>query len=264
MRSWAACAAMASRMPDANGGALRVTLDGAAGGVALAGEGTIAIDADGVALAAGDVAITLPLAGIDGVRWHDRTLTLHTSSGDVRATGAPRLAALARELIERACAIPELTRGLRSLGSHLAAPTAEHERFFAPLLDARRRAERSTEPRSRLAAFDAPILRDALEETLAAFALARSGGRPPERRALHAWLTEAAEPLDRGLEALEQLGERVRRAGADDLIARWREWAAGLEAVFVAADQSWLAMQPMLAGRRVVRVPLWRRLLSGR
>ena len=63
----------------------------------------------------------LSLEGIDGVSVGDGQLTLYLANGDVLdLSGDHALRALGLQLMDRASAIPELTRGLRSLGMVMA------------------------------------------------------------------------------------------------------------------------------------------------
>src|SRR5262245_7373124 len=129
--------------------------------------------------------------------------------------------------------LPELTLSLRSFGSRRgqsdtdAALAVGHdqERFFAPLLDARRRAAEAHSAEEVLAAFDARRLTAALDAAVRAFAAERSAGRPAAQRALEAELLEIVESLRDALQQLredsEQLIERKGRGASDDLGARW-------------------------------------------
>src|SRR6185312_4733062 len=105
-------------------------------------------------------AVRLPLDRLEGARYAVGTLELFLARGDVIALGgAPALAALASDLDRRAMAVPEVTRSLRGLGSTRASPGAEHDRYFGPLLAARRDAESASSPDRARASFDAVPLR---------------------------------------------------------------------------------------------------------
>src|SRR5262245_53136376 len=97
--------------------------------------------------------------------------------------------------------LPELTLSLRSFGSRRGQPDSDaahgqdQERFFAPLLDARRRAAEAHSTEEVLAAFDARRLAAALDAAVRAFAGERSAARPAAQRALEAELLEIVEPL---------------------------------------------------------------------
>jgi hypothetical protein len=239
-------------------------LTGSIGGVDLGGPGSIAILEDGLELdtAIGDVVISF--VALEGLAYRDARLTLHMRHGDViRADGTPRLAALAREISTQVCSLPELTRPLRSLGSRRGRLGTEHDRFFAPLLAARRRGERATDVRSRLKAFDAAGIAAALDESIAAFAKDRYPRSAPDRRALEAELLEIALPLRTSLDALEVYARRaVETAGGDETaFVRWRSWCGSIQEVFDRADRCWIAFGALLGEAPVRRRPLWRRVL---
>src|SRR5688500_16411265 len=147
-----------------------VMLTGSIAGVDVGGPATIVVLDDGIALA-GDDEVVISSAALEGVVYRDARLSIFLRRGDVvYADGTPRLAAVAREIAAQVCTLPELTRPLRSLGSRRGRLGAEHDRFFAPLLAARRRGERATDLRARLRAFDAGAITTSLDEAIAAFA----------------------------------------------------------------------------------------------
>ena len=257
---------MATMAPAADqpGAVHPVMLTGSIAGVDVGGPGSICILEDGVELesAIGEVAISS--VALDGIAYRDARLTLFLRHGDVvQADGTPRLAALAREIAAQACTLPELTRPLRSLGSRRGRLGTEHDRFFAPLLAARRRGERATDARSRLKAFDAAGLGKALDESIAVFARDRFPRRAPDRRALEAELLEIALPLRHALDALEVYAARAADApGADDTaFVRWRSWCGAVQEVFERADRCWIEFGEVLGEAPVKRRPLWRRVL---
>jgi hypothetical protein len=130
-------------------------------------------------------AIVVEYGGIDGARLDAGQLTLYLASGDLLELSGPRdLAHLAARVAERACAFPEQTLRLRALGSGRANPGSDHDRFFAPLLGARRRAEEAVNPAGRVTAFGAAPLRARLDRTLGEFAAERFPEQPADRRAL--------------------------------------------------------------------------------
>ena len=136
-------------------------------------------------------------------------------------------------------AIPELTRGLRAF----AAPAAlggMHDRYFGPLLDARRAATRVTRWLARLTAFDAERLEATMRVTLQTFAAERHPRAAPERRALTAKLDDACGELFDALVALGTAQSAVRDAPDEDARAvRWAAWVGVLTRVYIAADRGW-------------------------
>ena len=241
-----------------------VMLTGSIAGVDVGGPGTLIVLDDGLELATTEGDIILAPAALEGVTYRDARLTLHLRRGDVvHADGTPRLAAAAREIAAKVCTLPELTRPLRSLGSRRARLGSEHDRFFAPLLAARRRGERATDLRARLRAFDAAAIAAELDEAMGDFAKDRFPRSAPDRRALEAELQEISTPLRTALAALEVYASRAGDLpGAEDsAFVRWRSWCGAVQEVFDRADSCWVAFGAVLGEAPPRRRPLWRRVL---
>jgi hypothetical protein len=239
-----------------------VTVDGRRGEVALAGQGELRLDGDAITLCVESETVTVPIAALRGASLAADGLTLYAEDGDViTVSGPPRLSAVAHALVERATIVPESTRALRALGSARGKPTAEQTRFFAGLLAARRRAERSTEPATRLSAFDPDALVAELDATIAALSAARFPRQPPERRATIAALEDLAIPYRTALGRLRDAMVVARDADDADRFTRWRGWCRAIADAFVAADRCWLAMLPVLERAPVRAAALWRRAL---
>jgi hypothetical protein len=154
------------------------------------------------------------------------------------------------DLIVRCRALPELTRTLRGFGSRRGTrgtrrgAHGDQQRFFAPLLDARRKAWGTREPESTIASFDAVALAASFDAILEAFAVERYGDNAPARRALTAELIDLSEPLR---DALHALGTAARQATeATDDLALWRAWALLLRNTFETADRVWLTLDAAL------------------
>jgi hypothetical protein len=227
------------------------------------------IDADGaVRLVDGVVSILLEerehairLDRLDGVVWETPTLRLHVGRDVVELTGHPGLQPLGTQIVTAALALPEFTRTMRSLGSRRGDIGAEHDRFFAGLLAARRAAEGFVEPESRLAAFDSRRLSQALTTLLGELAAERYPESAPDRRALEAELLELAERMFAALDALGEAADGVRSSAAASRLAHWRNWTWAAQRLFEEADRCWLAVLPALA-ESPVPVPrrrFWRR-----
>lgn len=135
--------------------------------------------------------------------------------------------------------VPELTRGLRMFASPSGLGDA-HDRFFSPLLDARRAAKAALRWPQRLSAFDAERIEATVRVILEGFAATEFPESAPDQRALAAELEDACDQLFRALRALEQAAVAVR-AAADDTAraAPWGAWVEALRAVFVGADRGW-------------------------
>jgi hypothetical protein len=145
--------------------------------------------------------------------------------------------------------LPELTLALRALGSRRRrrGEGNEQERFFAPLLEARRAAARAADVEGAVTSFDAARLNTSFDKTIRALVADRAASaRPAARRALEARLQERLEPLR---EALSELGERADALLGADETARpdeWRRWADQLRAVFACADRCWPGLDAAL------------------
>jgi hypothetical protein len=247
---------------EGSGSSVAVTLSGSAAGVPVGGAGTLTVEDDLVDVHSERGNAVVEMSKLEGVTYRDSRLTLFLAGGDrVHADGTARLAAVAREIASNVCTLPELTRPLRSLGSRRGKLGADHDRFFAPLLTARRKGERAADRRARLRAFDGAAMSASLDTTIADFAKARFPRRAPERRAIEAELLELAAPLRTALEALDTYASRAIEEGSDETaFVRWRSWCGAVQEVFDRADRCWLEFGPVL-GDAPVRRPLWRRML---
>ena len=249
-------------MPERLDEALPVLARGVVRGRAFDGEGLLRATADGFELRTSAGSLAAPCAALDGVEVRGEDVTLFLAGGArIELEGGGRVVALARELLWRSCAMPELTRALRALGARHTLGR-EQEMLFGPLLAARRRAERASEMRTRLAAFDAAALRDACEEALRDAAMRRFLDEPPDRRALAAELEELARGYLAARARLEQSASAVRDAPDASRLRRWREWTASVAALFAAADRLWLVWAPILAAEPGRRLAWWRRLVQ--
>lgn len=241
---------------------LPVALGGLLRGRDLAGSATLFVRGDTLEIARGERSLALPLDSLEGVRMRGDLLEVFLDTGDVvEARGSEELLPhLARHIEKRACIVPELTLSLRAFGSRRAFPGPEHDLFFGPLLEARRRAERALGPAGVRSAFDAPSLRKEIEGVLRGLAAARHPTRAPDRRALVAELLEAASGLFAIIDVMGTAQRSVEDSDGADRIARWREWAAMVHDLFIRADATWLAVHTLLdsaaPGRRG-----WRRFL---
>ena len=247
---------------EAGGFAVAVTFTGTVAGAPLKGAGTITVGEDTVELRSESGEAVVEMSKLEGASYRDSRLTFFLRGGDtVRADGTARLAAVAREIAAHVCRLPELTRPLRSLGSRKGRLGVDHDRFFAPLLAARRRGERAADRRARLRAFDGAGMSASLQSSIADFAKARFPRRAPDRRALEAELLELAGPLLTALEALDVYANRAGEdASEETAFIRWRSWCGAVQEVFDHADRCWIAFGPVL-GEAPVRRPFWRRVL---
>ena len=149
--------------------------------------------------------------------------------------------------------LPELMLSLRSFGSRRGSPndeaalSEEQDRFFAPLLDCRRRAAQAISRGQVVAAFEARRLTALVDATMRAYATERFATRVPARRAFEAELFEIIEPLREALQELRGLAEGS--PGENTTIAEesWTLWLAQLRVVFRVADASWPRVRGALA-----------------
>jgi hypothetical protein len=145
--------------------------------------------------------------------------------------------------------LPELTLALRALGSRRRrrGEGNEQERFFAPLLEARRAAARAADVEAAVTSFDAARLNTAFDKTIRALSVDRAAsGRPAERRALEARLKERLEPLRDALFELGACGDALLSADEAARPGAWRRWADQLRAVFECADRCWPGLDAAL------------------
>ena len=265
---------------------ISVTLGGLSGGRELSGSGMLHFDGEMIRIevlptasanASADPSISAirrlnarmrwPVTWLDGVRYRDDELTLYLRDGDVvELTGPARLSAVADAIEDDARALGEMTRGLRSLGARRrgAASGGEQSRFFAPLLKARRLAEKARAGRGPdpLAAFDGEALREAIGSAVAELARERYPTSAPDRRALEAELEECAEPLLGGMSSIIEVANAVRRGPDDSRLVHWRAWSREVRTLFERADRCWVAMAPVLENAPPPpHQPWWRRAL---
>jgi len=224
------------------------------GGAELRG-GTIVLEEDALIIVlpvnAEERPVRVPFATIDRIAVEGEDVIVGLRDGaliEVVAQGTPD--ELCDHLLARCCALPELTRALRAFGSRRrqrdrrGAGAVDQQRFFAPLVDARRGAAKATVPHEVVAAFDPAALTRAFDATLEAFAATRFADYPPARRALEAELVDLAEPLHEALRALEEAGTAARNSPRD--LHAYRQWYARLRETFEAADRAWFALDAAL------------------
>jgi hypothetical protein len=156
--------------------------------------------------------------------------------------------------------LPEFTRSLRALAVP-SAPGSDHDQIFAPLLEARRAAQRASSVDQQIAAFDAGKLERAWRGAIASLAKSRHARSLPDRRALAAELELLAAPVWRALAALQTSAGGVRLARAENKRSAWELWIESVRGVFRAADDWWGLAVPVLADPRGRRGAFWRRVL---
>lgn len=255
---------MEQSWPMADTPRIPVRVRGTVRGVTVDADGAVRLIQDHVTIQVEDREHATRIDRVDGVVWETPVLTLHVSREAVELSGHAALQSLGAQIVSSALMLPELTRTMHGLGSRRGHPGADHDRFFAGLLAARRAAEGFVEPDSRLVAFDARRLSHTLTTLLAELAAERYPDSPPDRRALEAELLDRAENVQAALDALGEAADHVRASSSAVRLARWRDWTRAAQRVFEAADRSWIAMLPVLAASPVPvpRRRFWRRALS--
>lgn len=138
--------------------------------------------------------------------------------------------------------LPELTRGLRALGSARRGGSAMQSLFFLPLLEGRRKAAEARSAVACLRAFDPAELTRALDRCIERMLAEWPDDRPAVRRALRARLLERVRDYSRALDDLSERAVAVVGAREENRLHAWREWTVQLAATFVAADRCWLAL----------------------
>src|SRR5215217_467833 len=145
------------------------------------GSGTASIDEDALIVHVESASegspdpIRIRLTNIDSAVLHDDELTIVVRDGTHVTFASERAQELRDDLLTPCRALPELTRTLRALGSRRGraglreSASSDQQRFFAPLIEARRIAGGARDPESTIAAFDAATLSKALDTTLSAF-----------------------------------------------------------------------------------------------
>ena len=182
----------------------------------------------------------LSMSGIDGIAGGPSALTIYLAGNDVlELRGDDQLRPLGLQLLDHACAMPELTRGLKSLGSSRGTPMAAHDRWFAPLLAARRSVEGVSDPTRQVMLLDAATLTKEIERAISEIAASKSPGDAAEQRAVEAALEEEAEPVFAAIAMMGRAADAWRGGAVDTRIADWRQWVDTVRRVFAAADDAW-------------------------
>ena len=218
------------------------------------GEGTATIDDDVLTIMArpsgAERMLRIPISAIDALAIDGEEVVVSVRDGRQVAMTSADAARLHHDIVTRCFVLPELTRTLRTFGSRRGrqgrrtTAAAEQQRFFAPLVDARRTASKSSSPAETMAAFESAALTRALEDALRRFAVERFGQNGPARRALEAELVDSSEPLQTALRVLAERAKEAREHA--DEIRAWRSWAVSLRDVFEAADRVWVALDQAL------------------
>ena len=156
--------------------------------------------------------------------------------------------------------LPEFTRSLRALAVP-SAPGSDHDRIFAPLIQARTAAHKVQSLEAQLAAFDAARLDRAWRAAIEELAKDRHPRSAPDRRALQAELEELGAPVWAALVRVQTAAQSARSAPVDGRRAAWQNWVMTVQRLFEAADDWWRVALPVLADSRGSTGSFWRRVL---
>lgn len=192
----------------------------------------------------------LAFDGLEGVQVSPTAVTLYLRDHDVlELTGDDALRPVALRLLDKASRMPELTRGLRHLGAVRGTATlqAAHDRWFAPLLAARRAVADVSDPARQVALMDAAKLSEAMSRVINEIAATAAPSDAAERRALEAALEEEAEALFTALTRARIAADAMSGGAEDTRLADWRRWVEAMRTVFAEADEAWLGVQDTLA-----------------
>ncbi|AMW04208.1 hypothetical protein [Gemmatimonas phototrophica] len=191
----------------------------------------------------------LELDGIEGVGTGPSSLTVYLRDHDVlELSGSDALRPLAQAIVDRACRMPELTRGLRELGAvrrtdiraNGRSPLhTAHDMWFAPLLAARQAVHGVSDPSRQVTLMDGAALTAAMSAASAQIATTLAPENAAEQRALEAAIEDEAAPLFAALERLRLAGQTVQTGATDTRIADWRRWVLAARDVFAGADEAW-------------------------
>ncbi|MGQ0539361.1 MAG: hypothetical protein ACT4R6_10470 [Gemmatimonadaceae bacterium] len=228
----------------------RAQVSGTWQGDAVSGEARIRLHQRGLVLSWNDARpdLRLPFTQLDGVKLSQRELALFGRGGTLTLTAGSTLDSLALEISHRACTMPELARGARTIGSRRGGPAADQAAFFAQLLEGRSRAEEQITPEGRVAALDGSAIARYVDIAIERLARERWPDNLPEQRALGAELEECCEPLAAACRELDAAAHAWRAAPDEVRLAAWRVWLVATERVFAAADRAWGNVVAVLHG----------------
>lgn len=239
--------------------ALAVRVVGIVRGREIDAPATVTLDHDAIVLNWSDAAAwRLEFDGIEGIGAGPVSLTVYLRDHDVlEFTGSDLLRPFASAVMDRACRMPELTRGLKRLGavhrgsgrqsmvSTTGGPSplqVAHDVWFAPLLAARKAVHGVSDPSRQVELMDGATLIDAMTEAAARIAATLAPESPAEQRALEAAIEDEAAAMFAALQRLRIAGDRVRNGDTDTRLADWRRWVTAAGDAFGGADEAWSAV----------------------
>ncbi len=233
---------------------LNAAVTGSVGGRELSGRFRVALREHALYLdpadgnqGGGTRALNVAVRSVAGARLSAGVFELHLDSGDrLTFSGDDRLSELVVRLEQEVFAVGEVMRSSRAAGSRRAYPGEDHDRFFAPFLQARLRLEQAPDAGGKLEAVSANEIRASILGVLDSFSSERFHNEPADRRALLAELEEYVEPLLGALDRLDATSAAARRASPERAYAEWRVWRDALVDCFVEAERAWMRTAPVL------------------
>lgn len=204
----------------------------------------VALRADEQALLADRAAapsMRVAFAVLDGVHMHGEKAHLYLHDGDVLELTLHEESsrALLRRAIDAAFVMPELTRSLRAFGGAYGESETAHDRWFAPLLAARRHVVGISDPMRQLALFDIDRVGAELSRALTELAVQRTGGDARRARALEAILEENTATVREALARVALAATTLDGSAPDSQLGDWRRWVSALRGLYSAADAAW-------------------------
>ena len=193
--------------------------------------------------------LAVPYEDLADATWGRDSLALHAHGDQLELSGPRDLNRAWGIIVEQACALPEVTRGMRTLGTTRGGAAALQSRFFGPLLAARRRLQEPDALERRVMQFDTEALTRRLHASITEIAAERHAENAPRRRSLEAHLEEALEPLAIQLTALRDATQALHQVEAGGRFVEWRIWTRRLRRVFLEADRAWAEMVRQLEPR---------------
>ena len=151
--------------------------------------------------------------------------------------------------------VPELTRGLRALGSSRRGGGSLQSQFFMPLVEARKRAAEARSAQACVRAFDAAELTRALDRAIEKIVAGWPDERPSVRRAMRAELAERVSDYTLALATLSDRAGSALAAEDSTRLEAWRGWTVQLAATFDAADRSWMSLRSVVDALPLRRQP---------
>lgn len=178
---------------------------------------------------------------LDGVHMDGDKAHLYVHGGDVLELTLldDSARALLRGAIDAAFAMPELTRSLRAFGGAYGESEPAHDRWFAPLLAARRQLVGVSDPMRQLALFDIDRVGAELWRALTELAVQRTGGDAARARALEAILEENAQSVREAVARVALAATTLEGSAPDSRLGDWRRWVSALRELYAAADSAW-------------------------